>query len=115
MEEILVPIAVIGTFALGIVTFTRILTEYFLRKRLVDKGLVGDDATTILKKESNVSSKYGSLKWGLIALCGGIGLIIAESAGFDWETSAVPYGVVIVSIAVGFLAYYFMVKDKLEG
>ncbi|MFT6867659.1 MAG: hypothetical protein ACJA08_002502 [Cyclobacteriaceae bacterium] len=114
MQEVLVPIAVIGTLALGIVTFTKILTEYFIRKKLVDKGLVGDDVTHILKKQNENAAKYGSLKWGLIVLFGGVGLIIAELMGYNWETSAIPYGVVAVSISLGFLTYYFMVKDKID-
>lgn len=114
MEEVLVPIGVLGTLAFGLVTFTRILTEYFIRKKLVDKGLVGDDATHILKKQSEVATKYGSLKWGLIILFGGIGLILAEVIGYDWELTAMPYGIVTVCISIGFLIYYYIVKDKMD-
>lgn len=114
MEEVLVPIAVIGTMATGIVTFTKIMTEYFLRKRLVDKGLIGEDAGNILKKQNENAAKFGALKWGLIVLFAGIGLIVAELSAFNWETSALPYGVIAVFTSLGFLTYYFMVKDKID-
>lgn len=114
MESILVPIGVLGTLALGLVTFTRVLTDYFIRKKLVDKGLVGEDSISILKKQSDMASKFGALKWGLIVLFAGIGIILTESLGYDWSYSAMPYGIVAISVSIGFLVYYFMVKDKTE-
>ncbi|MFY0602250.1 MAG: hypothetical protein JXR03_21425 [Cyclobacteriaceae bacterium] len=114
MEEVLVPIAVLGTLALGITTFTRILTEYFIRKKLVDKGLVGEDATQILSKQSAATSKFSSLKWGLIIFFAGTGIILSEILAYDWERSAMPYGILTMCVSLGFLIYYMIVKDKMD-
>lgn len=114
MQEILVPIGVMATLAIGLVAFTKTLTDYFIRKKLVDKGLVGDDAISILKRQSNSASKFGALKWGLIVLFVGIGIIITEAAGYSWERSAMPYGIIAITVALGFLIYYFVIKDKVD-
>lgn len=107
LVEILVPIGVLGTLAAGLVLFTNTLTDYFLKKRMVDKGIVGNDAVDLLKKQE--SSKYSSLKWGLIILFGGLGLIILDAIPYG-PHSVLPYGIFAVSVSLGFLIYYFMVK-----
>ena len=103
---VLVPIGL--TFYM----ITKTLTDYFLRKKMVEKGLVGEDAVKILSKEMNEVNRYSSLKWGLIILSGGIGLVIIEVFA-DWnELSSLPLGILSISISIGFLVYYFIVKNS---
>ena len=105
ITEVLLPYVVIGTLATGVVMFTRTLTDYYLRKKMVDKGLMGDDAAELLKKQS--SSEHGSLKWGLIILFSGIGLILLSAIPYGPD-SPLPYGLFAVSVSVGFLIYFFI-------
>lgn len=105
------PIAVLGSLGIGIVTFTKVLTNYLLRKRMVDKGLAGEDAGELLKQQKE--NKYAALKWGLIILFGGIGLILLEVLDYD-RSSPLPFGVLATSISLGFLIYYFIVKKELN-
>lgn len=114
MEDILVPIAIFGSMVAGIILFTKTITDYRLRKKLIDKGLVNENAGSILKNESFEAGKYSSLKWGLIVLTGGIGLIIINYMPYDGD-EPMPYGVFAVSVAVGFLIYYFYVKRDMKG
>lgn len=103
--EVLMPLVVIGTFSTGVVLLTQTLTEYYLRKRLIDKGLVNEDASNLLKK--NEGNSQGSLKWGLIILFGGIGLILISALDLNPE-SVLPFGVFAVSLSLGFLVYFFV-------
>lgn len=69
------------------------------------------------KRSESEASKYPSLKWGLVALCGGLGLIISEmirmnSGSNDWENPLLPLGIVLVAISAGFLGYFFIVNRK---
>lgn len=108
LENVLMPIAVLGSLATGLVLFTKTLTDYLLRKKMVEKGLVGDDAGELLKKQQ-AENKYASLKWGLIILFGGLGLIILEAISYD-RSSSLPYGIFAVSLSLGFLLYFFLVQ-----
>lgn len=101
------PIAVLGTLSVGIVLIIKTLTEYFLRKKMVEKGLVGDDATKLLRKE--VENKYAALKWGLIILFGGLGLMLLEIVPYSRE-SPLPYGILATSLSLGFLTYFLLVQ-----
>lgn len=108
LGNVLMPIAVLGTLGTALVLFTKTLTDYLLRKKMVEKGLVGDDAGELLRKQQ-AENKYASLKWGLIILFGGIGLIILEMIPYD-QSSPLPYGVFASCLSLGFLVYYFTVQ-----
>ena len=106
------PISIIGSFGLTIYFFTKILTDYILKKRMIDKGYVNEDTQAIFKKH-NASNQYSALKWGLLALSGGIGLILIDYMEVDLE-STLPLGILSVSLSLGFLAYYFLVKQHFQ-
>jgi hypothetical protein len=42
----------------GIILFTKILADYKLRKRLIEKGHVDENAANILNNESNHTDEY---------------------------------------------------------
>lgn len=109
LEDILVPIGVLGTIGTTIILFVKTLTDYILKKKMIEKGLVGEDAMAIFKNQSSIDNKYSSLKWGLIIFFAGLSLIIMEFLPHN-EESPLPYGLFILSISLGFLIYYFMVK-----
>ncbi|MGB3465170.1 MAG: DUF6249 domain-containing protein, partial [Cyclobacteriaceae bacterium] len=91
---------------------TKALTDYYLRKKMVEKGLDGEDAAKILAKDLKIANKYSSLKWGLIILFGGIGLVLIEILVDFREASSLPFGILAISISVGFLIYYFIMKNS---
>ncbi len=103
LAELLLPIGVLGTIAAGIGYFIKTLTDYRLKKKLIEKGLVNSDAAELFKDQ--VDSKYGSLKWGLIILFGGLGLILLHSIEY-YRDSPLPFGVFAVSVSLGFLIYF---------
>lgn len=106
MEDIIVPIGVIGIIFFGVVSIIRAVTDYQLRRKLIQLGHVDKEAINLLQKSSD--NRAASLKWGLIILFGGIGLIIISVTGIERQESALPFGVLAVCISVGFLLYYFL-------
>lgn len=78
---------------------------------MIEKGYVNDDTQAIFKQQIVPTGKFSSLKWGLIVLFTGISLIILEFIDTRPD-SPLPYGLVLVSISLGFLVYYFMVKNE---
>lgn len=111
MDDILEPLAVLVPVFGGILLFTKILTDYSLRKKLINNGLVSEDAKNFLTNEQR-SGKYGSLKWGIIVVAAGAGLISMSYVPYNKESLAV--GVLALFIGVGLLIYYGMVKNKLD-
>lgn len=107
------PISIIGTFGASIVLFTRAVADYILKKKMIEKGFVNDDTQAIFKRHSD-ENKYASLKWGLIVFFGGLSLVIMEYIDFD-RRSTLPYGLFAVSVSLGFLLYYFLVKKELNN
>jgi hypothetical protein len=111
LKEVLMPLVVIGTLAAGLVIFTRTLTDYILKKKMIDKGFVNDDTQAIFKKYPE-DNRFASLKWGLIIFFAGLSLIIMEYIPRDVE-SPLPYGLFAMAVSLGFLIYYFIVKKDL--
>lgn len=106
------PIAILGTLGGSIFFFTKIMTDYILKKKMIDKGFVNEDTQAIFKKHVD-ENKYSALKWGLIILFGGLALMIMEFIPTSPE-SPLPYGMLAFFISLGFLIYYFVMKKE-EG
>lgn len=105
------PLVILGSIGGSIVLFTRTVTDYILKKKMIEKGFVNEDTQAIFKKNTE-ENRYSSLKWGLIILSAGLSLIMMEY--IDYETqSTLPYGLFAVFVSLGFLIYYFMVKKEL--
>lgn len=107
LMEVLLPVSILGTLSIGLVLFTRTLTDYFLRKKMVEKGLVGDDATELLRTQEE--SKLSSLKWGLIIFSGGVGLMLLEVIPYEYN-SPLPFGILATCLSLGFLSYFLIAR-----
>src|SRR5258708_5310977 len=88
--EVLMPISIMGSFGTAVYFFVKVMTDYILKKKMIEKGFVNDDTQAIFKQHT-VDNKYSSLKWGLITLFGGISLIIMEYIPVQPQ-SPLPYG-----------------------
>jgi hypothetical protein len=112
LRDVLMPLAIMGSFGLALLFFTRAITDYILKKKMIEKGFVNDDTQAIFKRHTE-ENKFSTLKWGLIILTGGIALIILEYVPYERE-SPLPYGIFAVAVSLGFLAYYFLVRKDLN-
>jgi hypothetical protein len=113
-NELLMPVSILGSLGVSIYFFTKVMTDYILKKKMIDKGFVNDETQAIFKQHASaVTNKYSSLKWGLITLFAGLSLVLMEYIPFD-SYSPLPYGLFAVSVSIGFLIYYFMVKHSAD-
>ena len=70
------------------------------------------------KPTSEEINKYPSLKWGLVALMSGLGLILVEILRWenpdlmDYRESVLPFGILLVFVSLGFLIYFFIMNAK---
>jgi hypothetical protein len=112
LREVLMPMTILGTIGASVYIFTKTMTDYILKKKMVEKGFVNDDAQAIFKQHT-AENKFVSLTWGLIMLFVGLALIIMEYIPTSPE-SPLPYGLIAVSISIGFLLYFFIVKKEIH-
>ena len=111
LKDVLMPLTIIGSFGGAIYFFTRVMTDYILKKRMIEKGFVNDDTQAIFKQHTS-DNRYSSLKWGLIIFFAGLALVMMEFIPTGPE-SPLPYGLFALSVSLGFLIYYFIIKKEL--
>jgi len=109
MTELIPIVAIISVFG-STILFVTILTNYSLKRKLIDKNMVNEETANLFTKET---SKQNTLKWGLIILFGGLGLIIIDTMNLDGD-DAMAWGIEGVCIAIGFLLYYFVAKKEMK-
>lgn len=110
--DVLMPISIIGSFGTALYYFTKALTDYILKKKMIEKGFVNEDTQAIFKNNTS-DGRYSSLKWGLLALTGGLSLILMEYLNVQ-TNSPLPYGILAVGLSAGFLIYYALVKKDIK-
>lgn len=103
--------SILGSFGFAIYYFTKLMTEYGLKKRMIDKGYVNDETQAIFKNNAPADGANSSLKWGLIILSAGLALVVLEFVDTH-PNSPLPYGLFAVFVSTGFLVYYFMRKNR---
>lgn len=111
MNDGIAAALIIGVIFYGIVSFVRAITDYLLRKKLIQLGHIDSQSVSILNKQRN--SHLESLKWGLIILFAGLGFIIISIPAIDID-SPLPFGIIAVCVATGFLLYFYLAKRMLE-
>ncbi|QMW04551.1 hypothetical protein [Spirosoma foliorum] len=103
-----------GPHIVGVILFLVIgfiinsLFSYLLRKRIIDSGQIDKEALEVLLKP--IGSTTESLKWGLLLLFGGLGLVILEFIPYEVHNSSLPYGIEAICLALGFLTYYLWMR-----
>ena len=111
LREVLMPISILGSLGAAVYFFASVITNYILKKKMIEKGFVNDDTQAIFKQQAIGDNKYSNLKWGMIIFFAGIALILMEYIPVRPD-SPLPYGLFAVSVSLGFLIYYFMVQKE---
>lgn len=106
LESIIISVAF---FAMSLFLVIAIL-NYLLKSKLIKSGAL--DPETVKLLGNTMDQQITSLKWGLILLFAGIGLVaihyIPEARNLE---SPLPYGIELIFIAIGFIVYYLQSKS----
>ncbi|MFP3599217.1 DUF6249 domain-containing protein [Chryseobacterium sp. SIMBA_029] len=105
----LAPFIVMIAILIAVSVMIVVITNYNLKKKILNKEHLDDKMFVILNNLTGFNSEM--LKWGIILLFGGAGLIVLEFLPHD-ENTPLPYGVMTVFVALGFLTYYFIMKNQ---
>ncbi len=109
--DVLMPVAILGSLGASLYYFTKVMTDYILKKKMIEKGYVNEDSQSIFKEYHKEENRNASLKWGLIILSAGIALIIIDYMNVNPDQT-LPYGIFAVAVSLGYLVYYFIMKRE---
>jgi len=100
-------------------------TDFLLKRKIIRAGHfenagILEQKVASVGPENQEANKYPSLKWGLVALFGGLGFIFIDQMSPNasnpdnyqnfMHNSALPFGIEMVSISLGFLIYFLIVS-----
>nr|MBN2277862.1 hypothetical protein [candidate division Zixibacteria bacterium] len=89
----------------------KIVLEYNIRKRLIEKDMIGKDTRFILNTGSG-GTVSSSLKWGLVFILVGLAAIIIRI--IPDIPDEVAFGVLLIAAGAGLLVYYFIGSGKIR-
>jgi hypothetical protein len=112
IDIVLLNVVVFGFTAFMTIGIIKGITNYRLRKRMIDAGLV-DEKSMELLKEGSKENFYSSLKWGLIFFFSGIGLMLIEHWRLYYDSS-MAFGIVITAASLGFLLYFVFMRREMK-
>lgn len=112
MEEVFIT-AIVFT---GIYQIIKSFTDYLLKRKIIVSGHIEKAGFLETPKEQGMNS-YPTLKWGLVALFAGLGLIVIELINKNddmyWahdKHSYLPVGIELIAISLGFLVYFLIAR-----
>jgi hypothetical protein len=117
MQDAIIALVVLGTLTIAIVSIINAVTSYKLKRKLIEKAQADEKSGAMLSESMKLlaakseSNKYPTLKWGLVTLGAGLGLILTHYLSFDYD-SPLPFGLLLTCISIGFLLYYFIMKAE---
>lgn len=103
-------IIIIPSIFAGIILIIMTILNHRIRVKMLNAGHVDENSVKLLHSSFN-SFKFNTLKWGLVLLFGGIGLILLNYIPYA-DNSPLPFGIEAVCLALGFLVYYFIVRSE---
>ena len=104
------------TIQMGIVFFTigfvfKLIMDYSMKKKLIEKGLVDENVKHLFKYSSPAS---GSLKWGMVLLGIGIAVIIGRLVPYHWSDEATVASMFILA-GLALIVYYAIAPKITNG
>jgi len=84
--------------------------DYFTRKKMIEKGLVGKEALELFKTNSEIYLP-SSLKWGMVLVFVGVVIVILKLLPVFVSTE-VAFGAMLIAAGSAMLIYYALATMK---
>lgn len=108
MQELFAHLMITAVVAIMAVVAIEFL-NYLLRRRIIKSGKLDENYIRLLTKQVG---KTSALKWGVLFLFSGLGLIFIGFLPYEADKSPIPWGVEVIFTGIGFLVYYLLVKKE---
>jgi len=106
----LVPVVVpLGFFAL-VAYIAKLIRDTRIRRKALDASLSEEAAEAFVQGTSTEPSTKSALKWGLVVLALGAGLLFVDLLTISFE-SPLAYAVLLVATGGALLGYYLVEQD----
>lgn len=111
----LVPVVVpLGFFAL-VGYIAKLIRDTRIRRKALESPLSEEQIERLFDQgERATPSTRSALKWGLVVLALGVGLLFVELLSISFE-SPVAYAVLLVATGAALLSYYLIEQDEENG
>jgi hypothetical protein len=107
MEDILVPL---GFFAM-IAYIAKLIGDTRIRRKALDSHAEADVAEAILDRRWKEPSTRSALKWGLVIVALGFGVLLVDLVAIGFE-SPLAYAILLLSTGMALLGYYFVEREN---
>jgi hypothetical protein len=108
--ELILPYIMTTVILIIITVIIFRLFNYILQRRILDAGPLDEHAVKFLA--AGASTGKENLKWGMLLLFGGAGLLVLACLPVEMDKSPIPYGVEAIALALGFISYYLITKNS---
>ena len=81
--------------------------NFLLKRRTIKMGRLDEQHVKLLTSRTG---RYSVLKWGILFIFGGLGLVILGFLPYNAETSPIPWGIEVILLGLGFLVYYGIIR-----
>ena len=102
----------------GIYQLIKVFTDYLLKRKIITTGNL-DKAGLLDTPKNKEEDSYPTLKWGLVALFAGVGLLVIawidRIPNYDLlhdSQAYLPFGIELIAISLGFLVYFIITRFK---
>lgn len=109
LVAVTIPIAVTYIVFWGIVSILRIIKESRIKSRMIELGHLEPEKQWITQKSANVADTYSNLKYGIVLVSVGIGLVIVNDLNMDYNAPII-FGLLAIVAGLGFLLYFAIMK-----
>ncbi len=107
------PILIIGMSIAGVYGITRLAFQYRLRRQMIALGHVEPEKQGVLSDVQRKSNHLDALKWGLVMVGGGSGLIM-DNLLFRGLDLSMPPGFSLIGAGIGFIFYYVIARVEIR-
>ena len=105
----LTPVFVISAIFGGWALILHVILSHRIKKKILEVGKLEFDPELVNSLMGKKESSITSLKWGVIGLFAGIGLLIIHILS-DQDAPALFFAIETISISLGFISYFLLYK-----
>ena len=106
------PVLVFISFFAFILGTTKVLSDNWTKRKLIEARVSEDIIRALFRKESD-PEMFAALKWGIVLAALGLGLIVSQYLPSRFE-EPLAWGVVMVFGGAGLLLYYAAARALLR-
>jgi ABC-type polysaccharide/polyol phosphate export permease len=112
LAGVFVPITLFAS--IGVILWKFFESKHKERMGIIDKGLNPADYVELYKHHAFATNPLSSLKWGLVAMFVGVGILIATVLNNWYHDEMIFPGVILLLGGIGLIVFYSIASKKIK-